>query len=150
MATDSPHGSGLLSGQEPARSNTAHDEPADDGIRRNSKATEVMPAAAIFEAPDWMKSYGMPLAISCSVGYSLVGLVMVEPAAPGAMFHPAAILSLLLFATGFVKGMQWWTTANQSGKAVICPRCGQRTRLDSLTLLQVSHTCGCGQAYSVR
>ena len=98
MPSTRPHGSGLLTGPQDASDNRR------SGSEDEASKKAVLPTAHLFEAPDWMKSYGMPLAISCSVGYCLVGLVMVEPSAPWALFHPAAILTLLLFALGFVNG----------------------------------------------
>jgi hypothetical protein len=145
MPSNCPHGSGLLT--EPQDASDIHTSAA-AGSEDEAAKKVVLPTAQLFEAPDWMKSYGMPLAISCSVGYCLVGLVMVEPTAPGALFHPAAILTLLLFAFGFVKGMQWWTTANESGKALICPHCRTRTRMEALARSSTSHTCRCGQDYA--
>lgn len=145
MAPNSSHDGGRLTRLQDARYKHA---AAAENASQTRHGRPAVPVAAVFEAPDWMKSYGMPVAISCAVGYSLVGLVMVEPTAPEAMFHPAAVLTLLLFALGFVKGMQWWTTAHESGKALTCPHCGLRTRLEALALSSTAHTCRCGQDYS--
>jgi hypothetical protein len=148
MASNRPHGGGLLTEPEAVGNENEADPSRSDQVSQDRQTTAGAPAALVFEAPDWMKSYGMPLAISCSVGYSLVGLVMVEPTAPGMMFHPAAVLTLFLFALGFVKGMQWWTTANESGKALVCPHCGLRTRREALTPSIAFHTCTCGREFS--
>jgi hypothetical protein len=140
MASTCPHGGGLLT------------EPKDDRGKQQKTVgaadAPALPRAELFEAPDWMKSYGMPLAISCSFGYSLVGLAMVEPTAPWILFNPVAILFLVTFAIGFLKGMQWWTSAAHSGKAVICPHCGKRVVLGTLDMTLLSQRCRCGEAYS--
>ena len=65
MPSNRPHGSGLLT--EPQ---DAADDRTSTAVGNEDEASKraVLPTAQLFEAPDWMKSYGMPLAISCSAG----------------------------------------------------------------------------------
>jgi len=149
MAPTRPHGGGLLQSPQDAPVVEDAQTAQPNSVEPLAERQPNTPTAQLFQAPEWMHSYGMPVAISCAVGYSLVGLVMVEPAAPGAMFHPAAIAAVLLFGIGFVQGMRWWTTACESGRSRICPHCGRRTRLEAFSAAATSHACRCGERYLI-